>query len=410
MTASPQQAALLVALSARPYVQALKQAGYYTVVIDGFLDQETRFFADEAYQIDFDGLGFAPDDFKTQLAQLAPCHHWLGCMYGAGVEAQSNLIKLVNMYMPLLGNTPQTLQAVNAPNVFFSRLATLSIASPAWQWTFPREYEQPDDRWLRKTVGGSGGGHIQFAKPADEANGQVYFQRELRGEPVSVLFLALPKALEGVPQAIMLGEHTQWEAATETHPYRLGGIVALDHLSHDVQQQLQQIIQKLTSSFELTGLNALDVVVQGAQVNVLELNPRLSLSLDLYLQDYNQGAQVNLLALHLLVCLFVRSQEPTLKQQIIHAIKNVMAYHKRLRSGRQLKAIAVVYAPLDVALKENIVWPEWVVDRPAKAGKIELNSPICSVLASAQTSALAKALALKRVEAIKQNAELISSN
>ncbi len=410
MTASSQKAVLVIALCARPYVQSLKSAGYYTVVIDGFLDQETRFFADEAYQIEFDGLGFTADDFKAQLVQLAPRHHWLGCVYGAGVEAQPNLISLVQTYMPLLGNTPQTLQAVSAPNVFFAKLAALSIASPPWQLTSPCQYEQSDARWLRKTVGGSGGGHIQYVKSSDEANAQIYFQRELKGESVSVLFLSIPEMVEGETQAIMLGVHTQWEDATAVNPYRMGGVVALDHLNSHVQQQLQQIIQKLTNAFDLTGLNALDVILQGSKVMVLELNPRLSLSLDLYLQDYNRGAQVNLLALHLLVGLFVSRRDPTLEQQLLHAIAKVMAYHKQLRSDCLLKAIAIVYAPVSFDLKENIIWPEWVVDRPAQPGRVEQNSPICSVFASAQTTALAKEKVLKRVEAIKQNAELISSN
>jgi len=119
------------------------------------------------------------------------------------------------------------------------------------------------------------------------------------------------------------------------------------------------------------------------------------------LQDYIERAQVNLLTLHVLVGLYVWREEPTLKQQILHAISKVMAYHKQQRSARLLKAIAIVYAPVSFELDQNVLWPEWVVDRPAKAGRIEQNSPVCSVVAGAKTTGLAKKLALQRVAAIK---------
>ncbi len=404
----PPPAVLLIALSARPYVQALKEAGYSTIVIDGFLDQETRFFADEAYPVVFDGLGFDSDEFQAQLSQLIHRHVWLGCIYGAGLEAQPELLDLVKAHMPILGNPPQVLQAINAPSVLFQQCAAIAITFPPWQFEPPKQ--QTHGRWLRKTIGGAGGQHIQLAKPTDQANEQVYFQKSMEGETVSVLFLSTPESLEMNANAIMLGVHTQWAAATDATPYRLGGLAALDELDCEVEHKLQIITQKLTAAFGLIGLNALDVIVRGEEVFVLELNPRLSLSLDLYLQDYNHGAQVNLLALHLLVGLFIHKQDSMLKQRISHALAKLMAYHKRLRSSRLFKAIAVVYAPVSFDLNENVLWPEWVVDRPAQAGRIELNSPVCSVFAFAQTTALAKEQVLKRVEAIKQNAELISSN
>lgn len=408
MIAPPPQAVLLIALNARPYVQALKEAGYYIVVIDGFLDQETRFFADKAYQVVFDGLGFDADQFQVQLDQLIHHHTWLGCVYGAGLEAQPALLNLVQAHMPVLGNSSDVVQSTKAPEIFFQECEAASVAFPPWQFEPPSQ--QFHGYWLRKTIGGAGGHHIRLAKPDDQACEQVYFQRALEGEVVSVLFLSVPESLAGNTNAMMLGVHTQWAAATDVNPYRLGGLVVLDKLDSDVERKLQITIQKLASSFGLVGLNSLDVIVQGSEVSVLELNPRLSLSLDLYLQDYNHGAQVNLLALHLLIGLFVNQQDSTLKQQILHASAKIMAYDMRLRSSRLFKAIAIVYAPESFNLKENMLWPEWVVDRPAQAGRIEQNSPVCSVFASANTTALAKKQVLKRVEEIKQNAELISSN
>lgn len=410
MNTPPVSAILLVALSARPYVQALKQAGYYTVVIDGFLDQETRFFADEAYQVDFDDLGFNVEAFKALLSQVV-CKQrqpWLGCVYGAGVEARPSLLAGIEMYLPILGNVPEVLERTNAPDAFFAVCEANGINFPPWQLK-PQKI-QHDDHWLKKRIGGAGGHHIEFAKPMDEANDAVYFQQVLQGEPISVLFLSLPSHLGGDNNALILGVHTQWAAATDTAPFRLGGLVVLDQLSNKVEQALKKIVQNLTSACGLIGLNTLDVIVMGDDVFVLELNPRLSLSLDMYLQDYIRHAQVNLVALHVSVCLFLLEQDSKQKKQIIHAITKVMAYHKALDSARLINAIAVVYAPASFDLKEDVLWPDWVVDRPALAGRIEQNSPVCSVRATAQTTALAKQKVLERVAAIKQNAELISSN
>jgi predicted ATP-grasp superfamily ATP-dependent carboligase len=64
--------------------------------------------------------------------------------------------------------------------------------------------------WLVKRIGGAGGWHVAFADKS-EARNDVYFQRHVKGQPVSAMLLG-----DG-SNALILGFSAQW-AGTNAAP------------------------------------------------------------------------------------------------------------------------------------------------------------------------------------------------
>ena len=164
-------------------------------------------------------------------------------------------------------------------------------------------------------------------------------------------------------------------------------------LSVTLQQQLLEAARQLTIEFDLLGLNSLDAIVHrdysdndadtdSAQVYVLEINPRLSATVDLY---DNSGV------------LFERHMQACTHRRLANA-------HELQSDVALSKAHAVVYAEVDVTLEAEMVWPSWATDTPGLLNsplKIVAGAPVCSVLAYANNADAAKKEVLARVQQIK---------
>lgn len=400
MTVTP--TVLLIAINARPYLKALKQAGFNCIVIDGFLDQETRFFADEAHAVPFNAQGFDASLLLAKLEQILAHQAVSYCLYGAGFEAQPALLKKIASRVNLIGNTAEINAVLKSPEQFFSALATLAIPFPLWQWQKPETQMKAATKWLKKTVGGSGGSHITLAAvQTDEECDEVYYQAQVEGQSLSVQFLAYPTLLhDAIASVEIIGIHTQWPANDADRPFKMGGLAVVLNVSDSVHQQLVEVLTKVTKHFGLLGLNSLDVIVEDGVVKVLELNPRLSLSLELYLHDYNVQVQVNLLALHVKVCLLQDQLSAAALNDLEQASTKLMAYDSQLGSSR---ALGVVYAPNHCYVPVDTPWPDWVVDRPNQSAFYEAGQPVCSVVAKAPDEVAVRA------EILKKAAQVITS-
>jgi predicted ATP-grasp superfamily ATP-dependent carboligase len=85
---------LIIALSARPFATAAKQAGYQVTVIDGFGDAQTQACADEAFIVGFDETGFIADDLLDVINRLDTAQYQ-GFVYGSGFDGKPALLQEV---------------------------------------------------------------------------------------------------------------------------------------------------------------------------------------------------------------------------------------------------------------------------------------------------------------------------
>ncbi len=341
---------------------AAAQVGYKVAALDAFNDAETRRFCVQSMAVRYSNNGFDADDLWQKLSSLEGV---TAVVYGSGLESQPKLLERVATHYPLLGNDAATVAKIKHPPSFFALLDQLNIPHPPVQYTTPS-----DEGWLIKSGGGSGGTHIRESGQFRLGQFQLgqfqsgdYFQRKVEGKPVSVLFLADGR------QARIVGFNEQWCAPTYAMPYRYGGAVSQTDLPERTKTQMAETAQQLTAHLALRGLNSLDFILAGDEVLALEINPRLTATVDLYDQLFEH---------HLQAC------------------KGVLM---PLSDATKAKAHAIVYATHRIHIPESLIWPDWVVDTPLDT--VFKNRPLCSVLASAADATTAKNLAFARANQLE---------
>jgi predicted ATP-grasp superfamily ATP-dependent carboligase len=160
-------------------------------------------------------------------------------------------------------------------------------------------------------------------------------------------------------------------------PFRYGGAVSCINLPEAIKQQLIDSAVRLTKAFGLVGLNSLDTIVQEDKVYVLEINPRLSATFELY-----EHTESSLLSLHV--------------QASLGQLEHVSHFKQLVTLS---KAHAIVYAPFDMMIPAGFDWPDWAVDTPYDGNQVmTVEAPVCSVLAEAADADTAKQLAQTRVK------------
>jgi predicted ATP-grasp superfamily ATP-dependent carboligase len=308
-----------------------------------------------------------------------------GFVYGSGFEAQPQLLVKISALLPLIGNSAETITAVKTPPIFFAKLQQLEIGHPHVLSTLP---DQDFDDFVIKHAGGCGGAHIRPVNAdCHELPAHYYCQQKLSGRPVSLLFLDNGHNID------VIGFNEQWLNPALESPYRYGGAVSNADITASSQQRLIAAAKKLTREFGLLGLNSLDALLQTSavpdhdeKIAVLEINPRLSATVDLYTQQ-------NLFARHVQACLPPYSFSPPDDSR-----HDVDVPHK---------AHAIVYAELHAELIMPIAWPDWVLDTPLQLPeqlisglKIKAGAPVCTVIAYATDAETAKNMAQSRVKII----------
>ena len=359
------QTIIIAAISSRAYVQAAFEAGFDVIAIDAFADVDTQAQCKQVFQIAVNNGQFDAQQLIATLNKI-DLNHCLGFCFGAGFEAQPDLLAAISEQISLLGNAPQTVAACKNPQLLAEFCAANHIAMPAIQFTRPINALG----WLQKQIGGSGGAHIKPALPLEILSNQaVYYQKVQAGTPHSCLFLAYQKNTQ------VIGFNEQWCAPANTHPYRFGGAVSHTELNEQVKKSISELVAKATAFFGLNGMNSCDFLLHNNTIYLLEINPRLSATMGLY--ACKKG---NLLAAHVQACVGNLQCWPVVEKQA-HAMHIVYANN-------------TAYVPIDMD------WPEWVCDIPQPQSEIAAGAPICTVLADARSAKLAKQKVLQRAASL----------
>lgn len=346
-------------------MQAAAAAGYEVIALDSFADRDTEDFAASLYAMKYDDGSFDADELDSVLQAIA-LQAPEGLVYGSGFEMQPALLGLVEKYMSLIGNSVRVVRNMKRAITFFALLDVLNIPHPAISLQPLSPQDMASATWLIKRNGGSGGTHIRKVKNNKPLEQGSYFQQEMQGIPVSLLFAADGMTIREV------GFNQQWLAPTSLMPYRYGGAVSHAGLLPALKQQLREAAQKLTSAIGLRGLNSLDAIVSGERLWVLELNPRLTATFDLYPCENGE-----LFDLHVQASAGNLDPWPQL--------------------GLKSRAHYILYAPENISLPEKFGWPAWAADIPA-AGHIKAGEPVCTVTAEGETADEAVLLMAERAK------------
>lgn len=358
---------VIAAISSRPYVKAAVDAGFEVIAIDAYVDSDTQAMAQDCIQIECKQNQF---DAEALLAALDALSHRdiQGFSYGAGFEAQPELIAQIQQRMTLFGNTADTIRHCKNPFEF------VQFCQENHFYTPPITLDTPShlDGWLIKQVGGSGGAHVHHAQHyASVLNPDQYYQRFQAGLSISCLFLAAEHDVR------IVGVNEQWVAADTTMPFQYGGAVSHRNLDAHILAELTRFISLASKHFGLKGLSSVDALLDGNQLVFLEINPRLSATIDLYAS--NEGS---LFAAHL----------SAFRSKALAAMRLI----------GQPKAHHIVYAKQITHIQTQQSWPDWVCDIPNKPQTFDIGMPICTVVSAAKNAHAAKQLAQARAASLKQ--------
>lgn len=361
-----QQAVLIAGYSGRALAASARRAGYLPLVADAFADTDTATIAHAhehlpgslSHGFRFETLSAALD----RLTAKSECPS-IGLVLAAGFEDDPDLVAALASRYTLVGCNADTIRAAKDPDHLFAIATELGIAFPDTRRAPPADATG----WLSKRIGGSGGTHIARCRKRVTAHSDRYLQREVAGEPLSLLGV--------VGRGAAFAFTRSWVDPAPRRPHRFGGLFGSVDIDADLEARLIGIGVDLARELGLKGLVSFDFIVAEANPMLIEVNPRPGASLDVL--DDDQGS---LFAAHVAAC---QGEDPV----------PILARDWRpLRRG-----LAYLYADRGPLTVPALDWPAWTTDRPQVAATIPRHAPVMTVHAEAADQAEARTRLTERL-------------
>ena len=383
----------VAAISARMLAEAAAADGFEVVALDLFGDVDTRRACAQWWPIGEPGhLHIDADRLLSALAVLAAraaraaqdqSAEVVGWIAGSGFEGRPDLLARGAALLPLIGTSADAVRRVRDPQFFFDALDAQGIAHPPVLTTAPADA----NGWLVKDAGGCGGWHIRRAVPHEVPPPPHYVQREVPGTPMSATFIANGST------AVVLGFNQLIVRPLLARPFVYCGAVGPVTLPPAVAAAVIAAVRALAASFALRGLGSLDFMLDGDQVQVLEVNPRPPASMALYGGNGDRAASSPIVADHVRACL-----------------QGVLPPQTMPTATTTVRGTEIVFAPHRVWLSESaaqrLAGNRACHDLPAAAQQFDAGDPLCSVSASGASAEQVRALLDRGREAVFQTLEI----
>ena len=365
-------AVLIAAQAGRALAQAARRAGLRPFVADLFGDSDTLSLA-EAYRPLPGRFGTAPAAAATLVAIDALADRagsTIGLILGSGFEEAPDLVARLAQRHRLIGASAETIAALKDPSAFSALCARLGVPHPATMTETPPE----PANWLLKRTGGSGGSHIRAATRAPAPAG-CYFQRRVPGRSYALNFLADGQTIH------ILAVTEQWCAPSPIRPFRYAGALVrgageVPALPAGLAAAIAAGTERIVAETGLRGIGSADVLVDGADWWLTEINPRPGATLDIL-----DRRATPLLAAHIAACL---GSMPDSGSQPADAA-----------------AAQICYADHELAPVPDHDWPDYVRDRPCPGSVVRRDAPLCTVLAEGADRAEVLALLESRTARLR---------
>lgn len=351
---------LVIAQSARMLAQLAVNAGLRPVTVDCFADQDTRQIAVDTWRVP----SLALCDVKPVIEAIREKYGLTHLVYGSGFEYHVETLAYLEQDWRVLGNSAEMLRQLQDKAAFFAQMAALTIRCPETVFSAPAN----GGDWLVKPMQGAGGLMIARYDPRDDIGSSTtgYWQRYLKGQAMSALFVACHG------QVRLLGFNRQWTTAIDAkQAFVFAGIRNCAELSQAHQQLLLDWLAKLVLVYPLQGLGSLDFMLADDRCYLLEINPRIPASAQLYGET--------IFSLHVRACLGELGECALIEP----------------------KGYQILYARKPFRVPAVFNWPEWTVDRPEAGSIIGKGEPICSIIATAKTAEQVEASLRSRQDLIE---------
>jgi predicted ATP-grasp superfamily ATP-dependent carboligase len=351
---------LVVGLSARALAQSAWRAGYSPLAADFFCDLDLQEAAVACAKVEGSLLsGLEEQSLLAALNSLGYERKPIGIAWGAGFEDRSALLDSLAARWSMLGNSAAKVRRAKDPGQLAPLCTRLGLPHPDIR------FDECTPGFVRKQLGGSGGAHVN----ANSRRSDSYWQRRVKGDPVSALVLGSGS------DARLIGLSSQWNDPAPGAPFRYGGAARPPNLPERIAAALGAAAIKVITALELVGLNSVDFLVAEENWHLIEVNPRPGATLDIFDSD-----EVRLFALHIAAC---RGELP-----------------RSLPRYSSAAASRIVYAEREVRSVPEFDWPDWTADRHPPGASLAIGAPVCTVLSEADTADSARRLVEERGNAI----------
>lgn len=343
---------LVVATSARALAQSAARHGHAVCAIDAYADRDTlQACGGRALSVALDDAGtFGADHLEAAVDACLRRHAprgFRGIVAGSGLDASWALRAQLARRAPLAGCEPASLQSLRDPVAWCALLRHIGAPHPQTCFSPPAQARG----WLVKRAGGTGGLHVQPWRRGAPLPEDAYFQRRGAGRPASLLFAAQ----EGRIHA--LGWQWQQLSPIDGLPWRYGGVLTAPDMPAAARTLVLGHLRRIAAAVRLRGVGSLDFLLDGQDVQLLEINPRPTASIALY-------PHLDLFGMH------VGTHRP-----IAHATTAAPAEPAR--------GECILYATAALTAHPRFDWPPWCADIPATAVRFAAGDAVCTVQAQA---------------------------
>lgn len=358
----------LAANSARAIAESAVRGGFRVQILDGFCDQDTQGLG-SCTRVPMIGWGLDPVQLSAAIERLAIGPSPVGLVYGAGLESSPDLLSALPEPVQLLGNAPAVLALLADPVRLFALLTQCAIPHPQTRLDPPSAGNA--SLWLLKECGGSGGLGVRLWRDGDpRPSGPHYFQQRLAGALMSVLFIA-----DGARLEVIGFNHLLVADGGAQRPFLYGGAIGQAIIADPLRQVVIGWAASLVAALGLRGLNNLDFILHQGRAYLLELNARPSATMSLYEGQCAEGW----ISRHVRACL---GTLPAASWAPPAGIR-----------GQRL-----VYAPADLRIPVDLVWPAWCRDRSPAGTLVPRGAPLCTVLADGPATGSVESLLAVRAQ------------
>lgn len=361
---------LIVGISTRAMAQSAIKAGYDVVSLDFFGD------SDQPTGVKVHSL---VRDFhkKPSLRELARCAHILekdvdAVLVESGLENEPSL-QLVGGDSERWFNTRAAVRGVRDLRQLQKVLAGGRIKIP--DIINQGEPLPTEGHWLVKDSRHSGGVGVRDWDGRKRPRKHALLERFIPGQLASACFVANGK------QASLLGLTMQFAGVPELNakPYTWCGNVA-PFIDPELEAAMLEAAERITRSFGLAGVNGIDFIIHNEDVYLLEVNPRIPASVELF----ERWLGVNAFDLHVQGC---RGELPQLPNSAC---------------GMGVWGKAILYAEKAIMVGDTLDWADrGIVDIPHRGEAIPAGAPICTVVAHEDDVKGCWELLIKKAETIQ---------
>ena len=269
-----QQVLTIVGSSARAAAVSAARSGFSVHAADLFADIDLCRIA-QTTQI---------DDYPAGLGDIIRGPQPGAWLYTGAIENYPDLVDAWARHRPLWGNAGDVLRTIRNPELVAAALDRHGLHAPLVTTEVNRV--PTDGTWLAKPLTSAGGLHIAPWRGRQSADLQPswgppdrwYFQQRVDGKSYSATFLS------AAGQAVLVGVTEQliglgWTGRAGAD-FRYCGSVGPVVLSRSAEKELMRIGELLAHEFHLIGLVGVDFVLNSAGVWPVEVNPRLTASVE----------------------------------------------------------------------------------------------------------------------------------